>query len=665
MNTTVKIDELELADGEVLYNVTCRGELFTGTAVSENEYEDERQEWRYVDGKAHGRWITESGGGQLLEECFYEHGTLTTRQEWTREGVLCLNYQREPYLEEKFYPDGTLKLQRTMEGLKKYYPNGQRLELFTYDSEDAVFYDKDGVWLFRHKKDGEKALNMRREKITFHEEAMRGRYLELLGEEELYGLFHEYIALWLAGVASKERAEYVCAMIASENLWIKAEGISLAERHRVMEALDLLEKERNNKTMLPRLRMFEGGETLSFKDISQLARPAIGSLKNGESWKRLSAMLPKQAPAREQAPTFDAELFKRVAKSKPPVFEGGVEEPVIRKWEKKLGLQFPKSYVEFLKRFGDGCLAGAPYILGISDEEYSAVYRHLDEYRGVYGVPERFLVVSEYSKTHRMSHLLCLDLGRMADGDCPVVSCIYQDYELTAVEDYAANFWEAFNMLYERLLKKIIESGEEEEEEQRSLPSGTGFGCCWMVVCGASQKAVCDALFADKPQKYDYNEGVRLANKAASGENLLAVTAAHEKRIFVIGSAVSKFFFHTDAFLEKIKGFPCVYIYMTEHVSETHGFAQIKKGEIKRLFYYNEEEIGSIGAPLPEELALAYRLPGSIDDVRKKEENFTEVNEDMLVELAIWQTGICAEQYPYKKVSVGKLFLEETRGNQR
>lgn len=40
---------------------------------------------------------------------------------------------------------------------------------------------------------------------------------------------------------------------------------------------------------------------------------------------------------------------------------------------------------------------------------------------------------------------------------------------------------------------------------------------------------------------------------------------------------------------------------------------------------------------------------------RNKDEEFTEVNEDMLVELAILQTGVDAEQYPYKKVTVGRV----------
>ncbi|MBR4085698.1 MAG: hypothetical protein IKK33_15595 [Lachnospiraceae bacterium] len=63
-----------------------------------------------------------------------------------------------------------------------------------------------------------------------------------------------------------------------------------------------------------------------------------------------------------------------------------------------------------------------------------------------------------------------------------------------------------------------------------------------------------------------------------------------------------------------------------------------------------------IGKPLPEEIALEYQLPHNFEDVRNKEE-YTIVDEDVIVELAIRQVGIDVEQYPYKDVKVGEMMV--------
>lgn len=108
--------------------------------------------------------------------------------------------------------------------------------------------------------------------------------------------------------------------------------------------------------------------------------------------------------------------------------------------------------------------------------------------------------------------------------------------------------------------------------------------------------------------------------------------------------------------MKRSRDFPRVYVYMTHRVSETHGFALVENGKLVRFFKYDENEIKNIGEPLPEEIALGYRLPKSFDDVWDKKGNFTEVDEDMLIELAIHQVGMDVEQYPYKDVRVGKRF---------
>lgn len=205
-------------------------------------------------------------------------------------------------------------------------------------------------------------------------------------------------------------------------------------------------------------------------------------------------------------------------------------------------------------------------------------------------------------------------------------------------------------------VKDSIKSEETIHTNDRELPLGMGYKSCWMVVEGATQKAVMDAFLQGKKMKYPYEKGLEKVEKAGAKEGKLLVSATYKKQNYVIGTPVSQFFYETEEFLAKCKDFPRVYVYMTHRVSETHGFALVENGELVRLFKYDESEIANIGQPLPEEIALGYHLPKTFADARDTTGNFTEVNEDMVMALAIRQVGIDVEQYPYKDVRVGKRF---------
>lgn len=202
----------------------------------------------------------------------------------------------------------------------------------------------------------------------------------------------------------------------------------------------------------------------------------------------------------------------------------------------------------------------------------------------------------------------------------------------------------------------VTDSAKSEEiihTDEKSLPSGMGYKSCWMVVEGASQKAVTDAFLQER-KKYPYREGLEKAEKAGIRENTLLVTANYHNQNYVIGTPVSQFFYETDTFLAKCRDFLRVYVYMTHRVSEVHGFALVEKGELVRFFKYDEEEIVNIGEPLPEEIALGYHLPKTLEDDLDETGNFTVVDEDIVVDLAIHQVGIRVEEYPYEDVEVGK-----------
>ena len=189
---------------------------------------------------------------------------------------------------------------------------------------------------------------------------------------------------------------------------------------------------------------------------------------------------------------------------------------------------------------------------------------------------------------------------------------------------------------------------------KRDLPRGIGYKSCFMVVEGSTQKKVAEAFFHGRKMKYAYDAGLEKLNKSGSKEKRLMVTGTYKKQNYVIGDEVGSFFYETEEFLEKCKSFSRVYVYMTHRVSETQGFAQVENGELVRLFCYDENEIQNIGEPLLEETELGYRLPANFEEAR--DEEFTQVNEDVIMELALSQVGIDVAKYPYKDVKLGKRF---------
>lgn len=191
-------------------------------------------------------------------------------------------------------------------------------------------------------------------------------------------------------------------------------------------------------------------------------------------------------------------------------------------------------------------------------------------------------------------------------------------------------------------------------EVKRDLPRGMGYKSCFMVVEGATQKNVAEAFLQGRKMKYTYDAGLEKIHKAPAKEKRLMVTGTYKKQNYVLGDEIGSFFYETEEFLEKCKSFSRVYVYMTHRVSETHGFALVENGELVRLFCYDENEIQNIGEPLPVEEELGYRLPTNFEEAR--DEEFTQVNEDMIMELAMAQVGIDVEKYPYKDVKLGKRF---------
>lgn len=145
---------------------------------------------------------------------------------------------------------------------------------------------------------------------------------------------------------------------------------------------------------------------------------------------------------------FDLELYKKAEKQRGAYWTGGVNDELTNKLSQDLNIFLPISYIEFLKKYGEGGVCGGSYIFGIEDDEYSAAYEHTLEFRKKYKIDKKWLVIASESNSWE-EYIFCLDTNRMKDGECPVIK---YDYKHKEKEDFKSNFYELFNYTLERAL---------------------------------------------------------------------------------------------------------------------------------------------------------------------------------------------------------------------
>lgn len=194
---------------------------------------------------------------------------------------------------------------------------------------------------------------------------------------------------------------------------------------------------------------------------------------------------------------------------------------------------------------------------------------------------------------------------------------------------------------------------------EKDLVLGMGYKTCWMVINEVNQKEIVELLLEGDVQEVEYRAGLLKVSKSRYEERIVMVTADYEHQNYVIGDAVSKIFYNRDKILKRLETFPKVYAYMTDRVSECHGFALLEYGKIIRLYCFDEEEIQNIGEPLLEEIKLGFHLPTNFKEMWEhwEDDSITKVGEEVIVELAKKQVGINVEKYPYAHVITGVLKL--------
>ncbi len=343
---------------------------------------------------------------------------------------------------------------------------------------------------------------------------------------------------------------------------------------------------------------------------------------------------------------YNRELFEKVVKhcgmtGADPVTDEGIEEA-----QEQLGVRFPKDYISFIKEYGEGGIPGT-YIFGI-DGDYYTVAICTEECREQFHIPKEYVVVIKGSD-RKNAWLICLDTSRMQDGLCPAV---WFNRKTSEIIEYAENFDEVVDKEMLRLyLTRVKPRDEEEQNEKRILPTGMGYKSVWMVIKGSSQAEIAHKLLIEDGNSLEYREGLE-AVKGAADKAL--VTADYEGKNYVI-MPLRQEYFDQDWIARNCADFPECYMFLTERVSENHGFLKAVKGELVRYYLQDEEGITDIGKPLIEEQMTGTVLPHNMDEYWQNlsEKSKTILNEDTIVALAM-ETG-SVEEYPYEKVIVGGL----------
>lgn len=342
---------------------------------------------------------------------------------------------------------------------------------------------------------------------------------------------------------------------------------------------------------------------------------------------------------------YDRELFENVIKhcgisDSDPVTEEGLEEA-----QQQLGVRFPDDYISFIKEYGEGGIPGT-YIYGI-DGDYYTVSESTKEFREKVNLPKEYVVVIE-GATPQKEWLICLDTSRMKDGVCPAV---WYDIETSETTEYAESFDEVVDKEMMRLYLTRIKPYENEEQEKRFLPDGMGYKSVWMLIKGSDQKTIADKLLKEDAAIKEYRAGLEEIEKA---DDMALVTADYEEKNYVI-MPMTQEYFNQEWIERNCSDFPECYAFLTERVTETHGFLKAVNGKIVRYYYRDDDGIVDIGKPIIEEQMNEINLPHDIKEYQEELQNKSKtiIDEDVIMELALDAGSV--EEYPYSNVIIGEL----------
>lgn len=149
---------------------------------------------------------------------------------------------------------------------------------------------------------------------------------------------------------------------------------------------------------------------------------------------------------KENDSMFNLENLKKAEDKYRSLWAEGITNEMIQKLSSDLGVELPKSYIKFLKEYGEGGITF--YIFGIEDESYSSAYEETILLREEKNIDKSWIVI-QHIRSNWEEYLICLDTSRMENGECPVIKYDLEDEE---AEDFKENFYEFFNYKVEVVL---------------------------------------------------------------------------------------------------------------------------------------------------------------------------------------------------------------------
>lgn len=110
---------------------------------------------------------------------------------------------------------------------------------------------------------------------------------------------------------------------------------------------------------------------------------------------------------------------------------GSVSEREIENAMQSLSVVFPESYKAFLRDFGGGDVGGE-LIFGITGEDNAITATQMERTQGL---SADLVIIGFWNDT-----LICLDTGRMDNGECPVVEVDEEDRVTEVIADSFGQF---------------------------------------------------------------------------------------------------------------------------------------------------------------------------------------------------------------------------------
>lgn len=317
----------------------------------------------------------------------------------------------------------------------------------------------------------------------------------------------------------------------------------------------------------------------------------------------------------------------------------------------KLGInELPKSYIEYLKTYGDGGW-GEIWIYGIFKSKGQVESRLLDvtlRYREEYNLKKELICIAIGSGLD--GYIFFFDTSKMCDGECPVV--VFNE-RTQQFNEYANNFDEFVRRYIAYGIEYYIRTDREIEEEKNpiKLIKGTGYKCSWLVLKGITKKKLEEVLKLSNKKKMTWDTGLEFVYDTSKiNEHRILISSNYNNKIYVIGNGLFKIANNPEVLLKLGEMCKEVCFYLTERVSETHCFAKISKGEIRRFYFCNEDEIINIGKITAIEKQLKVKFPANFNEAF--DNKYTEINEEHIIQIANKWSPEDLNNYPYKDVVV-------------